>query len=69
MLMAPHGDKYEYPVQPWFQNIKEEGRLRCDDASEIVRSDLDELKLDKSMLRDIITNCVRALWDRGITIS
>jgi len=35
----------------------------------MVRSDLGELELDESMLRDIITNCVRALRDRGIKVS
>jgi hypothetical protein len=69
VLSSTHGDEYEYPVLPWFQNIQEEGRLSRDNISEMVRSDLDELKLDESMLRVIITSCVRALRDRSIRVS
>jgi len=64
-----HGDEYEYPVLTWVHKIQEWGRLSCDEVSEMVRSDLGELELDESMLRDIITNCVRALRDRGIKVS
>jgi len=69
ILSSTHGDEYEYPVLPWFHKILEEGRLSRDDVSEMVRSNLDELRLDESMLRDIIISCVRALQDRGIRIS
>ncbi|MCK4484655.1 MAG: hypothetical protein KAU89_07505, partial [Candidatus Thorarchaeota archaeon] len=69
VLSSTHGDEYEYPVLSWFHNIAEEGRLSRDDVSEIVRSDLGELKLDESMLREIITICVQALRDKGIRVS
>jgi hypothetical protein len=69
VLSSTHGDEYEYPVLPWLHNIQEEGRLSRHDVSEIVRSDLDELRLDESMLKDIIRSCVRALRDRGIKVS
>jgi len=49
--------------------MQDKGRLSHDDASEMVRSDLDELRLDESMLRDIIRSCTRALQDRGIRVS
>ena len=61
MLMALHGDECECPVLLWFQNIKEEGRLSRDGVSEMVRSDLDELELDESILKDIVRSCVRTL--------
>jgi len=69
VLSSTHGDEYEYPVLPWFQNIQEEGRLSHDDVSDMVRSDLGELKLDESMLKDIIRSCVQALRDRDIKVS
>jgi len=69
VLSSAHGDEYEYPVLPWFQNIMEEGRLSRDDISEIVRSDLGELKLDESMLKHIVKRCVQALRGRRIRVS
>ena len=69
ILGSTHGDEHEYPVLPWFHKIQEEGRLSRDDVSEMVRSDLDELRLDESMLKAIIRSCTRALQDRGIRVS
>ena len=69
VLNSTHGDEYEYPVLTWVHKLQEWGRLSRDDVSEMVRSDLGKLKLDESMLRDIIRSCVRALWDRGIKVS
>jgi len=69
ILGSTHGAEYEYPVLLWFHNMQDKGRLSHDDASEMVRSDLDELRLDESMLRDIIRSCTRALQDRGIRVS
>jgi hypothetical protein len=69
VLSSTHGDEYEYPVLTWFHKMQEWGRLSRDDISEMVRSDLSELKLDESMLRDIIRSCVRALRDRGMRVS
>jgi len=69
VLSSTPGDEYEYPVLTWVHKIQEWGRLSCDEVSEMVRSDLGELELDESMLRDTITNCVRALRDRGIKVS
>ena len=69
VLSSAHGNEYEYPVLTWIYKIQEWGRLSRDDVSEMVRSDLGELKLDESMLRDVIRNCVRALRDRGIRVS
>jgi hypothetical protein len=69
VLSSTHRDEYEYPILPGVHKIQEWGRLSRDDVSEMVRSDLDELKLDESMLRDIITSYVRALRDRGIRVS
>jgi len=54
VLSSTHGDEYDYQVLLWFHSVQEEGRLSCDAVSEMVRSDLDELKHDESMLRDII---------------
>ena len=69
VLSSTHGDEYEYPVLTWVHKIQERGRLSRDDVSEMVESDLNELKIDESMLKDIIRSCVRALRDRGITVS
>ncbi|MHA1484422.1 MAG: hypothetical protein ACTSPR_03780, partial [Candidatus Thorarchaeota archaeon] len=66
---STHGDEYEYPVLSWFHKMQEWGRLSRDEVSEMVRSDLGELKLDESMLRDVIRSCVRTLRDRGIRVS
>ncbi len=69
VLSSTHGDEYEYPVLSWIHKMQEWGRLSRDEVSEMVRSDLGELKLDESMLRDVIRSCVRALRDRGIRVS
>jgi len=69
VLSSTHGDEYKYPVLSWFHKMQEWGCLSRDEVSEMVRSDLGELKLDGSMLRDIIRSCVRALRDRGIRVS
>ncbi|TET13712.1 MAG: hypothetical protein E3J82_02675 [Candidatus Thorarchaeota archaeon] len=69
VLSSTHGDEYEYPVLTWVHEIQEWERLSRDEVSEMVRSDLGELELDESMLRDIIKSCVRALRDRGIRVS
>jgi hypothetical protein len=68
MLMAPHGDEYEYPVLPWIHNIREVGGLSRDDVSEMVRGGLDHLDLNESMLGDIVKRCIRAPMDRGIRV-
>ncbi len=68
MLMAPHGDEYEYPVLPCFHNIREVEGLSRNDVSEIVRGDLDHLDLNESMLGDIVKRCIRAPKDRGIRV-
>lgn len=69
VLNSTHGDEYEYPVLSWIHKMQEWGRLSRDEVSEMVRSDLGELKLDESMLRDIIRSCVQALRDRSIRVS
>jgi len=69
VLSSTHGDEYEYPVLTWVHKLQEWGRLSRDDVSEMVRSDLGKLKLDESMLRDIIRSCVQALRDRSIRVS
>jgi len=43
--------------------------LSRNDVSEMVESDLDELRLDEVMLRDIIRSCFQALQDRDIRVS
>jgi len=69
VLSSTHGDEYEYPVLPWFHKIQEGGCLSRNDVSEMVESDLDELRLDEVMLRDIIRSCFQALQDRDIRVS
>ena len=69
VLNSTHGDEYEYPVLSWIYKMQEWGRLSRDEVSEMVRSDLGELKLDESILRDIIRSCVQALRDRSIRVS
>ncbi len=69
VLSSTHGNEYEYPVLTWVHKIQEWGRLSRDEISEMVRSDLNELKLDESMLKDIIRSSVRALRDRRIRVS
>ena len=69
VLSSTRGDEYEYPVLTWVHIIREWGRLNRDEVSEMVRSDLGELKLDESMLKHIINRCVQALRYRGIKVS
>ncbi len=69
VLSPTHGDEYEYPVLTWVHEVQEWGRLSGDEVSEMVRSDLGELKLDESMLKHIIKRCVQALRYHGIKVS
>jgi hypothetical protein len=69
VLSSTHGDEYEYPVLTWVHEVQEWGRLSGDEVSEMVRSDLGELKLDESMLKHIINRCVQALRYHGIKVS
>ena len=69
VLSSTHGNEYEYPVLTWVHKMQEWGRLSRNDISEMVRSDLSELKLDESMLKDIIKRCVQALRYHDIRVS